>query len=86
MAPQPKGTFYPMDQLPPKEMKLANFAWLDNIRPLNKHDIFNWRGKSAEQVLKKSTRSGAPLPNQNLFKKGQLKKEQVIKEEIKKEE
>ena len=86
MSPQPKGTFYPMDQLPPKEMKLANFAWLDNIRPLNKHDIFNWRGKSAEQVLKKSTRSGAPLPNQNLFKKGQLKKEQVIKEEIKKEE
>ena len=86
MSPQPKGTFYPMDQLPPKEMKLANFAWLNNIRPLNKHDIFNWRGKSAEQVLKKSTRSGAPLPNQNLFKKGQLKKEQVIKEEIKKEE
>lgn len=80
MSPQPKGTFYPMDQLPPKEMKLANFAWLDNIRPLNKHDIFNWRGKSAEQVLKKSTRSGAPLPNQNLFKK-----EQVIKEDKKEE-
>ena len=76
MFPQPKGTFYPMDQLPPKSMKLDNFAWFDYIRPLNKLDIFNWRGKSADQVLKKSTRGGAPLPNQNLFKKEILKKEE----------
>ena len=81
MFPQPKGTFYPMDQLPPKQMKLDNFAWFDYIRPLNKQDIFNWRAKSADQVLKKSTRSGAPLPNQNLFKKDQVKKEQLKKEE-----
>ncbi len=76
MSPQPKGTFYPMDQLPPKAMKLDNFAWFDYIRPLNKRDIFNWRGKSADQVLKKSTRSGAPLPNQNLFKQELKKKEE----------
>lgn len=75
MFPQPKGTFYPMDQIPAKALKLDNFAWFDYIRPLNKHDIFNWRSKSADQVLKKSTRSGAPLPNQDLFKKNQLKKE-----------
>lgn len=80
MFPQPKGTFYPMDQLPPKAMRLDNFAWFDNIRPLNKQDIFNWRGKSADQILKKSTRSGAPLPNQNLFKKEQVKKEQIKEE------
>lgn len=76
MSPQPKGVFYPMDQLPPKEMKLDNFVWFDYIRPLSKQDIFHWRGKSADQQLKKSTRSGAPLPNQNLFKKGNLKKEE----------
>lgn len=76
MSPQPKGVFYPMDQLPPKAMKLDNFAWFDYIRPLNKQDIFHWRGKSADQQLKKSTRSGAPLPNQDLFKKEKLKKEE----------
>ena len=76
MSPQPKGVFYPMDQLPPKAMKLDNFAWFDYIRPLNKQDIYHWRGKSADQQLKKSTRSGAPLPNQDLFKKEKLKKEE----------
>lgn len=75
MFPQPKGTFYPMDQIPPKALKLDNFAWFDYIKPLDKNDIFNWRAKRADQVLKKSSRSGAPLPNQNLFKKDQLKKE-----------
>ena len=74
MSPQPKGTFYPMDQIPPKALKLDNFAWFDYIRPLDKNDIFNWRAKRADQILKKSSRSGAPLPNQNLFKKDQLKK------------
>jgi hypothetical protein len=73
MFPQPKGTFYPMDQIPPKAKRLDNFAWFDYIRPRDKQDIFNWRGKSADQILKKSSRSGAPLPNQNLFKKDQEK-------------
>lgn len=69
MSPKSNGTLYPMHQLPPDKMKLDNFVWFDYIRPLNKEDIFVWRGKKAGQELKKSNRSAAPLPNQNLFNK-----------------
>lgn len=67
MSPKSNGTLYPMTQIPPAKMKLDNFAWFDYVRPLNKADIFNWRGKGAGQELKKSTRGAAPLPNQKLF-------------------
>ena len=67
MKPKVNGIMYPMDQLPPDKMKLDNFGWFDYIRPINKKDIFNWRGKKAGQKLKKSTRGAVPLPNQNLF-------------------
>ena len=73
MSPKSNGVLYPMDQLPPAKMKLDNFAWFDYIRPLNKEDIFNWRGKKAGQELKKTTRGAAPMPNQKLF--GNNKKE-----------
>lgn len=69
MKPKTNGTFYPMDQLPADKMKLDNFAWFDYVRPLNKMDIFNWRGKKEGQGLKKSVRGAAPLPNKKLFKK-----------------
>lgn len=67
MKPKSNGTLYPMDQLPPDQMKLEHFVWFDYIRPLNKEDIFKWRGKKAGQELKKSIRSAAPLPNRILF-------------------
>lgn len=67
MSPKSNGTLYPMTQIPPQKMKLENFAWFDYIRPLGKYDIFDWRGKGAEQQLKKSTRGDAPLPNRELF-------------------
>ena len=67
MSPKSNGTLYPMTQIPSAKMKLDNFAWFDYVRPLNKADIFNWRGKGAGQELKKSTRGAAPLPNQKLF-------------------
>ena len=67
MSPKSNGTLYPMTQIPPAKMKLDNFAWFDYVRPLNKADIFNWRGKGAGQELKKSTRGVVPLPNQKLF-------------------
>lgn len=69
MSPKSNGTLYPMHQLPPDKMKLDNFVWFDYIRPLNKDDIFVWRGKKAGQELKKSNRSAVPLPNHNLFNK-----------------
>jgi lipopolysaccharide export system protein LptA len=73
MKPKTNGVMYPMDQLPPAKMRLDNFGWFDYIRPLNKKDIFNWRGKKAGQELKKTTRGNAPLPNQNLFENNKKK-------------
>lgn len=67
MSPKSNGTLYPMSQIPSDKKKLDNFAWFDYVRPLNKEDIFDWRGKGAGQELKKSTRGAAPLPNQKLF-------------------
>ena len=69
MSPKSNGTPYPMLQRPPEKMKLDNFVWFDYIRPLDKEDIFMWRGKKAGQGLKKSNRSAVPLPNHNLFNK-----------------
>ena len=74
MKPKTNGVFYPMDQLPADKMKLDNFAWFDYVRPQNKEDIFNWRGKKAGQELKKSNRGVAPLPNKMLFNKEEKKK------------
>ena len=56
MSPKVNGTLYPMNQIPPDKMKLPTFAWFDYIRPLNKDDIFEWKGKKAGQELKKTTR------------------------------
>ena len=69
MSPKSNGTLYPMLQRPPEKMKLDNFVWFDYIRPLDKEDIFEWRGKKAGQELKKSNRISVPLPNHNLFNK-----------------
>ena len=55
------GTFYPMTQVPPGKSKLPNFAWFDYIRPLNKNDIFVWRGKASGTELKEIKRHDAPL-------------------------
>ncbi len=56
------GTAYPMDQIPADKYRLATFVWLDYMRPLNKDDIFNWRGKKAGQGLKPSTRKPTVSP------------------------
>jgi len=69
MSPKSNGVLYPMSQIPAAKMKLDNFAWFDYVRPLDKKDIFRWRGKGAGHQLKKSTRGAAPLPNQKLFEK-----------------
>lgn len=61
MKPQSNGTLYPMVQIPKDKMYLPIFAWFDYIRPLNKEDIFEWRGKKAGQELKKTERHEVPL-------------------------
>ncbi|MBR2883128.1 MAG: hypothetical protein IKB96_12470, partial [Prevotella sp.] len=46
-APKSEGMMYPMSQIPPEKKFLDSFAWFDYVRPLNKDDIFVWRGKKA---------------------------------------
>lgn len=50
-----------MTQIPPDKKFLPGFAWFDYVRPLNKDDIFNWRGKKAGTELKIIKRKEAPL-------------------------
>ena len=67
MSPKSNGTLYPITQIPSGTDKLQNFVWFDYIRPLNKEDIFNWRSKKVEDLLKKNVRGPVELPNQHLF-------------------
>lgn len=59
--PKAEGTLYPMSQIPPDKKFLPNYAWFDYVRPLNKQDIFNWRGKKVGMELKEEKRREAPL-------------------------
>ena len=67
MSPKSNGTLYPMSQIPLEKSHLDHLVWFDYIRPLNKKDIFNWRGKKLEDQLKKNVRGPIELPNQHLF-------------------
>ena len=58
------GTMYPMDQIPPDKSRLPSFAWFDYVRPLSKEDIFEWRGKRSDQVLKKTDRGPVVSPRE----------------------
>ena len=61
------GTLYPMDQIPADKYKLPPFVWFDYIRPRNKEDIFEWRGKKAGEQLQKSDRKPIVSPrNMNI--------------------
>jgi hypothetical protein len=44
-TPKTSGTMYPLNQIPEDRKRLPGFVWYDYIRPLNRYDIFNWRGK-----------------------------------------
>ena len=56
------GMLYPMDQIPKDRFRLPSFAWFDYARPRNKYDIFEWRGKHAEDKLKKTDRAPVASP------------------------
>lgn len=61
------GTMYPMDQIPPDKLRLPTFAWFDYVRPLNKDDIFNWRGKREGEGLKPTTNRKPKTDKRNLI-------------------
>ena len=68
--PKASGTLYPMSQIPPGKTKLARFAWFDYIRPVDKNDIFVWRGKKEGSSLQIYKRHDAPL--QHIGNKSQV--------------
>jgi hypothetical protein len=55
MIGKSNGTLYPMTQIPGDKLRLPTFVWFDYVRPLNKEDIFHWRGKKEGQTLKPTT-------------------------------
>lgn len=55
------SVMYPITQIPLSRAKLPSFVWFDYIRPLNKDDIFNWRGKKSGTELRSTRRRSAPL-------------------------
>ena len=57
-----EGILYPMDQIPADRYRLPAFVWFDYVRPRNKYDIFQWRGKHESDRLKKSTRQPVASP------------------------
>ncbi len=64
-----KGVFYPLSKAPQKAKYLDNFAWFDYVRPTSKEDIFNWRGKAKDMMLKVIDREVIPLPTLERFNK-----------------
>ncbi len=55
------GRMYPITQIPPDKKELPSFVWFDYIRPRDKYDIFNWRGKAKGTELRNMERRAAPL-------------------------
>lgn len=56
----PSGIMYPPFAIPSDKRYLSGFAWFDNIRPKDKADIFEWRSKSEDQMLKKTEKKVVP--------------------------
>lgn len=56
----PTGTMYPSFAIPSDKRYLPTFAWFDYIRPKNKDDIFEWKSKKADQMLKKTEKKVVP--------------------------
>ncbi len=64
-----KGVFYPLSKVPADARYLDNFAWFDYVRPTSKEDIFNYRGKAKDLMLKVINRENVPLPSLDRFNK-----------------
>ena len=67
-------SLYPVLQIPPDKKHLKGFAWFDYVRPTDPDDVFNWRGKSAENVLVAEKKHNVPL--QKLNKNGRPTQQQ----------
>lgn len=59
--PASTGKMFPPEMIPTDKRFLANFAWFDYIRPLDRNDIFRWRGKDESKILTKTADRKVPL-------------------------
>lgn len=59
--PKAEGTLYPMSQIPPGKQKLDVFAWYDYIRPLGPADLYEWRTRKGDAVVKPQRRQAPPI-------------------------
>ncbi|MDR0895483.1 MAG: hypothetical protein LBN06_09350 [Prevotellaceae bacterium] len=64
------GTMYPMSQIPADKLRLPSYVWFDYLRPRNKEDIFDWRGKRAGDELPKSDRRQTSPENLHIRRTG----------------
>ncbi len=67
MIGKSNGIYYSIGAIPPDKLRLPMFVWLDYIRPLNKDDIFDWRGKKSDQILRKTERKVINTPKRDLI-------------------
>lgn len=56
----PTGCMYPPISIPEDKRYLTGFAWFDYIRPMSKDDIFGWRSKAKDQMLKTTQKKVVP--------------------------
>ncbi len=40
---KPDATLYPIQELPPQDLRLKGFEWLKEKQPISREDIFSWR-------------------------------------------
>lgn len=59
--PKAEGTLYPMSQIPPNQYKLDVFQWYDYMRPRDQHDLYEWRPKQGDAVVKPQRRQAPPI-------------------------
>lgn len=63
MTTATSGVFYPLPLIPSDKLFLDNFVWLDYLRPKSKEDIFLWRAKKSEHMLRESSPEvNMPMP------------------------
>lgn len=72
--PATNGMLYPVDKTPDNERFLPTFAWFDYVRPVDKDDVFHWRGKKEGTELKESVVHRAPTQRLDDVKQNVLKK------------
>ena len=59
--PSPVGVCYPVGGAPPEHAELPTFAWFDYIRPRDQFDLFEWRPKKSDKLLRTKPRRESPL-------------------------